>query len=166
MSEQDSTQSGKSSESPLDSEFSYDEEKWNQIMAQIKEFSRLITMEMKWHITPVFGCFEFLECSFVLDSNYDLRFRTIDSNSSIFSNIPNWTAHKASKKVNEENKESGCKKCHTKHMTAVIGEGVDIILQLHQLEWIRVEKSTFRDILATIKRKEKYSYDFLYTDFE
>ena len=42
---------------------------------------------MKWHITPIFGCFEFFECSFTLDSNYQLTFLTIDSNASIFNSV-------------------------------------------------------------------------------
>ena len=40
-------------------------------------------------------------------------------------------------------------------MGNIIEEGIGIVLQLHQLEWMRVEKTTFRNLLDEIKKKAK-----------
>lgn len=170
ISEQDNTTQSGVSDSQHDAEGTYEEEKWNEIMMHIKKFCRLITMEMKWHITPVFGCFEFLECSFNLDSNYQLTFRSIDSSASILNSSKPWrwpkelTALKDTS-VLDSKKKPQCKKWNNKYMGNIIEEGLGIVLQLHQLEMMRVEKSNFRNMLDEVKKKSKTSGKFYDINF-
>jgi len=159
--------SAKSTDLPSETDRSKSEEIHNQIMAQITEFCRLFTMEMKCHITPVFGCFEFLECSFIVDSEYNLKFRTVDSSPSIFTNSISCGGPKTCKSLkNEETKKSQNKKIIPKFIHSLIAEGIEIVLELHQYEWIRVKKETFSAMLENIKNEKKYSFQYLYTDFE
>ena len=45
-------------------------------------------------------------------------------------------------------------------MGNIIEEGLGIVLQLHQLEMMRVEKSNFRNMLDEVKKKSKTSGKF------
>lgn len=158
ISEQDSTTQSGVSDSQNNPDSTYEVEKLNEVMTHIKEFCRLITMEMKWHITPVFGWFEFLDCSFTLDSNYQLTFRSIDSNASVLNPSKPWrwvkepTALKDTA-ILDPKKKPQCKKWYNKYIGNIVDEGLAIVMQLHQLEWMRVEKTTFRNTLNIVKGK-------------
>ena len=186
LSEQDgTTHSGNSIDSPRNIESADDESKFEEIMKTINEFCRLLTMEIKWHITPIFGWFEFLEWSFTLDSNLDLKFRTVDSGWEIFNPFHSckWEdkVNLLKDVVNTEIKSNThCKKWTNKYLSSIFKEGINIVLKIHQIGLIRADKPTFKQLLDIIKKESKiwrnswfqplkidqYSYDFLYSDFD
>lgn len=169
IAEQESTQSGASYTSAKNGETddSFDVSALPDLMAKIKEFWRLITMEMKWHCTPIFGWFEFFECFFTIDSNLDLKFKTIDSNPRMFNSIRGCKEHPFETLKSEGNKrKAGCKNCVDKQVYTVVEEGMSIVLHLHQIGLVRAEKTTFKNLVETLKHKKQYSFELLYTDFE
>jgi len=168
ISERELAESGKSTDIPNETGSNEDNIS-DQVMVKVKEFCRLFTMEMKCHITPVFGCFEFLEISFYVDSNYNIKLRAVDSTSSILTKPRDWIMHKTKAKILRplENKcDNGWVKCHNQYISNILTEGWDIVLQLHEIGWIRTDKSTFRSVLDLIRLWEKYQFQFLYTDAE
>lgn len=135
VAEREAEASAKSTEIPYDVTNNDEELIAEKVMGKVKEFSRLLMMEMKCHITPVFGCFEFFQCSFVLDSDYTVKFRTIESNSMIFTTpkdvkLPKEKPRSLLPSIEEQ---KGSQKVYNSNTASVFREGMDIVLRLHQI---------------------------------